>query len=80
MDDAQEEKNMTYRLRRFTIALLVGSLLLALGASQGFALQVGDKAPTFDLQSTTGENVKLEDYLGKKSVVLFFYIGAFTKG
>jgi cytochrome oxidase Cu insertion factor (SCO1/SenC/PrrC family) len=71
---------MTNRWRQFTIALLVGGMLLAFGASQGLALEVGDKAPTFDLQSTTGENVKLEDYLGKKSVVLFFYIGAFTKG
>ena len=70
---------MTYRWRQFTIALLVGSMLLALGASQGFALQVGDKAPAFELPSTTGEKVKLDDYLGKKSVVLFFYIGAFTK-
>jgi len=66
--------------RPFTIALLVGGMLLALGASQGFALQVGDKAPTFDVQSTIGENAKLDDYLGKKPVVLFFYIGAFTKG
>jgi hypothetical protein len=70
---------MTSRWRQFTIALLVGGMLLAIGVSQGFALQVGDKAPMFDLQSTTGENVKLDDYLGKKSVVLFFYIGAFTK-
>jgi cytochrome oxidase Cu insertion factor (SCO1/SenC/PrrC family) len=70
---------MINRWRPFTIALLVGGMLLAFGASQGFALEVGDKAPTFDLQSTTGEHVKLDDYLGKKSVVLFFYIGAFTK-
>ena len=70
---------MTYRWRQFMIALLVGGMLLALGASQGLALQVGDKAPTFELPSTTGEKVKLDDYLGKKSVVLFFYIGAFTK-
>jgi hypothetical protein len=71
---------MTVRLRRLTMALLVVGLLLALGASQGFALEVGEKAPTFELQSTTGEKIKLKDYLGKKPVVLFFYIGAFTKG
>ncbi len=71
---------MTYRLRRFSIALFVGVMLLALGASQSLALQVGDKAPSFELPSTTGEKLKLEDYWGKQSVVLFFYIGAFTKG
>lgn len=71
---------MTYRLRRFTIALLVGGVLLAFSAGQGLALQVGDKAPMFELPSTTGASVKLDDYLGKQAVVLFFYIGAFTKG
>lgn len=71
---------MIHCLRRFTIAVLVGGMLLAFGASQGLALQVGDKAPSFDLASTTGENLKLDDYLGKQPVVLFFYIGAFTKG
>jgi len=71
---------MTVRLRRLAVALLVMGLLLAFGVSQGFALNVGDKAPTFELESTTGEKIKLDDYLGKKPVVLFFYIGAFTKG
>lgn len=44
------------------------------------ALQVGDKAPEFTLPGTTAEAITLADYLGKKYVVLFFYIGAFTKG
>ena len=55
-------------------------MLIAFSATPGLALEVGDKAPAFELQSTTGENIKLEDYLGKKAVVLFFYIGAFTGG
>ena len=71
---------MTHGLRRLTIAVLVAVMLLAFGATQGLALQVGDKAPVFELPSTTGEKVKLGDYLGKQSVVLFFYVGAFTKG
>jgi peroxiredoxin len=42
------------------------------------AVQVGDKAPDFSLPATTAEKVSLADYLGKKPVVVFFFIGAFT--
>ena len=34
---------------------------------------VGSKAPNFTLPSQSGEMVSLEDFLGKKPVVLFFY-------
>lgn len=37
------------------------------------ALRVGDRAPDFELPSSTGETVRLSDYLGKSEVVLFFY-------
>jgi peroxiredoxin Q/BCP len=52
-------------------------MVLLLAAGQGLALQVGDKAPDFALPATTAESVKLADFLGKKPVVLFFYIAAF---
>jgi peroxiredoxin len=42
------------------------------------ALEVGDKAPAFSLPATTAEKVSLADYAGKKNVVLFGFIGAFT--
>ncbi len=42
------------------------------------ALNVGDKAPSFALPSSTGKETKLADFAGKKAVVIFFYIGAFT--
>jgi peroxiredoxin len=42
------------------------------------ALQVGDKAPDFSLPATTAEKINLADYVGKKPVVVFFYIAAFT--
>jgi peroxiredoxin len=55
-------------------------VLLLCAAGQSLALQVGDKAPDFALPATTAESVKLADFQGKKPVVLFFYIGAFTRG
>jgi len=70
---------MNQRLRAAIIALLVWSVICVVGVGQSMALQVGEKAPTFELPSTTGEKIKLADYLGKQPVVLFFYIGAFTK-
>lgn len=70
---------MDTRLRIVLVVLIVGSAIGVGGIGQGVALQVGEKAPMFELPSTTGENIKLTDYLGKQPVVLFFYIGAFTK-
>lgn len=65
-----------YRLQ-VVRTVLVGVILL-MTAGPSMALKIGDKAPDFDLPGTTGESLKLADYLGKKPVVLFFYIGAFT--
>ncbi|ELR99117.1 peroxiredoxin [Gloeocapsa sp. PCC 73106] len=36
-------------------------------------LKVGDRAPDFSLLNQSGETVKLSDFLGKKSVVVYFY-------
>ena len=43
-------------------------------------LKVGDMAPDFTLTDTAGKPVKLSDFRGKKSVVLAFYVLAFTGG
>ncbi len=58
--------------------LLAGAALV-LAAHSSYALQVGDKAPDFSLPSTQGANIRLSDFAGKQSVVIFTYIGAFTK-
>ena len=70
----------TSRWQRLVVAVLLSSAVLCMGASHVLALQVGDKAPDFTLPGTTAEEIKLADYVGKKPVVVFFYIGAFTRG
>ncbi|MET7284745.1 peroxiredoxin [Streptomyces sp. NPDC005573] len=42
------------------------------------AIQVGDKAPDFELKDNHGRTVKLSDFRGEKNVVLLFYPFAFT--
>jgi peroxiredoxin len=41
---------------------------------------VGDVAPDFKLRSDQGTTVQLSDYRGKKTVILAFYVLAFTGG
>ena len=42
------------------------------------ALEVGEKAPDFNLPSTKGGNFKLSDMAGKKAVLVQFYLIDFT--
>ncbi|GGZ74355.1 peroxiredoxin [Streptomyces echinoruber] len=42
------------------------------------AIQVGDKAPDFELKDNHGRTVRLSDFRGSKNVVLLFYPFAFT--
>ncbi len=62
--------------------LLLGSLCAVAFTplARAAELKVGDKAPDFTLPATNGKDVKLSDYLGKKNVVLAFYVLAFTGG
>jgi cytochrome oxidase Cu insertion factor (SCO1/SenC/PrrC family) len=76
----------------FTVVLATaGCLLLAgTGFAQGqkatsaqmpvLSLKVGDTAPDFTLRDQTGKEVSLKDFRGNKSVVLAFYVFAFTGG
>jgi peroxiredoxin Q/BCP len=43
-------------------------------------IQVGDKAPDFTLPSQSGEQVRLQDQLGERVVVLYFYPKDNTSG
>jgi cytochrome oxidase Cu insertion factor (SCO1/SenC/PrrC family) len=65
--------------------VLIGVLvmLIVLGwlvKSRAAPLQPGDKAPDFTLADQNGTTIHLADFLGKKIVVLAFYIKAFTPG
>ncbi|MFJ4470860.1 peroxiredoxin [Streptomyces sp. NPDC089424] len=42
------------------------------------AIQVGDKAPDFELKDNHGRTVRLSDFRGERNVVLIFYPFAFT--
>jgi thioredoxin-dependent peroxiredoxin len=37
------------------------------------SVKVGDRAPDFTLPSQMGDNVTLNEYFGKKNIVLYFY-------
>jgi len=60
------------------IAALVLILSLAGLSGTAAALEVGDKAPDFDLPSTKGGNLKLSSFAGQKNVILQFYLLDFT--
>lgn len=48
--------------------------------AQGATLKVGEKAPDFNLPDQFGKPISLSQFLGKKNVVLAFYVLAFTGG
>jgi peroxiredoxin len=47
-------------------------------STRGVAPKVGDRAPDFTLADQNGTLVRLGELVGKKRVVLAFYIKAFT--
>lgn len=73
-------------MKRITIFLALLFALAGVGISQTAPapptthLKVGMPAPDFTLTDTNGKPVKLSDFKGKKSVVLAFYVLAFTGG
>lgn len=67
----------SYRWKRWLAGIAFASSALLPGGA-ALALEVGDKAPNFALASSTGKEIKLADFAGKRHLVLFFYIGAFT--
>jgi peroxiredoxin Q/BCP len=61
--------------RLFLVTLLLVALMGSTRLS--FALEVGDKAPNFTFPSTTGGKISLNQFRGKKHVLLEFYVTDF---
>ena len=64
--------------QQITLAVVVMSLSLWMLPTSALALNVGDQAPDFVMHSTVGETVRLSEYQGRKTVLLFFFPAAFT--
>ncbi len=60
------------------IIIVIGGILLA--SESRSLLNEGDTAASFTSKLSTGETISLNDYRGKKNVVLFFYPKDFTSG
>jgi len=67
--------------RRMLGGVLVGTALAVFsvlgGARPAGAVEVGEPAPDFKLPSTSGVDIALSDFRGKKWVFLEFYGGDF---
>ena len=55
------------------LATVLGLTLGAVGPGSARAVEIGERAPTFSLASTTGGDISLNDFRGKKWVLLEFY-------
>jgi len=60
------------------LATLLGMTLASVGPRQATAVEVGEQAPAFSLAATTGSDIALNDFRGKKWVLLEFYGADFT--
>lgn len=66
-------------MRKLWLAAAI--ILIVLPAwSPAAEIKLGDKAPDFTLTDTNWKKVSLHDFLGRKNVVLAFYVLAFTGG
>lgn len=66
--------------RALGVVLMATSLVLSgvvIGPELAMAVEVGESAPEFTLPSTTGADISLRDFRGKKFVLLEFYGGDF---
>jgi len=67
-------------MKRLLLLLAVTALAVSAQAPPKTTLKVGDTAPDFKLRASTGKEISLSDYKGKKLVILAFFPAAFTGG
>jgi hypothetical protein len=60
------------------VPALALSVSLIAGPGAAYAVEVGDKAPDFELASSQSGKFKLSEAAGKKHVVVQFYVLDFT--
>jgi peroxiredoxin len=60
------------------LAIVLGLTAVAVGPGPARAVEVGEPAPAFTLASTTGADISLSDFRGKKWVLLEFYGADFS--
>ena len=65
-------------MRKIQLALGCIMAILISSAIPAAAVEVGQKAPDFELPSTKGGKLKLSTFQGKKSVLIEFYVLDFT--
>lgn len=65
-------------IRTVLVALVVGVCFVLATTRFAAALEVGDKAPDFELDSTKDGKLKLSSFQGKKNVLIQFYVLDFT--
>jgi hypothetical protein len=70
---------MTLNQKSLSLVTLAVVALLFIAAGLAQAVQVGDKAPDFELDSTAGGKLKLSSLKGK-NVLINFYILDFSPG
>lgn len=70
--------NISFRIIMICIIILI-SMSIAYAPEEG-KLEIGDKAPPIRANDDAGNLWKLEDHLGKKYLVVYFYPAAMTGG
>ncbi len=64
--------------RKYWLVLIVLAIFGLSMPAAASALEVGDKAPDFELPSSQGGKLKLSSFQGKKNVLIEFYLLDFT--
>jgi peroxiredoxin Q/BCP len=75
----QTTKTLFSRIRALALTG-VAAVAGAIPGLSGDGLAAGDAAPAFDLPGSDGKSYRLDEFTGKKAVVVAWYPKAFTGG